>query len=86
MTTEDEIREAERECREAVEQLDAKRAARDKIIRRAIAERWTHERIAQATIVHGEGLRNSGKPLSRGRINQIAQAAPKTTTSKGASS
>jgi hypothetical protein len=85
VTTEDEIREAERECREAVAHADAKRAARDKIIRQAIAERWTHERIAQATIVHGKGLRNSGKPLSRGRINQIAQAAPKTT-SKGASS
>jgi len=77
--TEAEINQAERECREALANADAKRTARDKIIRQAIAEHWTHERIAQATIVEGEGLRNSGKPLSRGRINQIAHAPEATS-------
>jgi hypothetical protein len=66
--TDSEIRQAEREHRNALARVEAKRAARDEIIRQAIAEKWTHQRIMEATVIDGRGL-------SRGRINQIAHEA-----------
>ena len=55
------IAAALRKAQSRVERHAGERVARDNLIREAIAEGWTHARIARAT------------GLTRGRINQIAR-------------
>lgn len=56
-----ELVKAEAAYRAALGRSDAKRDARDALVRAAIAGDWTHARIAEAT------------GLTRGRVNQIAR-------------
>jgi hypothetical protein len=60
--TADDLRKAEAATTAPSARSNAKRDARDELVRSAIAEGWTHARIAEAT------------GLTRGRINQIARA------------
>jgi hypothetical protein len=57
--TETELRRAEKALAVAQRRYDAAREARNALIRRALAEGWTHARIAAVT------------GLSRGRISQF---------------
>lgn len=57
------LQQAERAYETAVERAALRRANRDALIRRAIAEGWTHAQISDAT------------GLTRGRIGQIALSA-----------
>ena len=62
------LREVE-DLHKAVSALsDAARQGRNAVFRQAIAQRWTYERIAQAT------------GLSTARIGQLAPARPRKTT------
>jgi hypothetical protein len=58
--TPDELRNAEARYQRAFRRSEELRAERDALIRDAIAARWTHAHIAEAT------------GLTRGRVGQIA--------------
>lgn len=58
--TVDELRKAEARYRRASSRAEEAREARNEAVRKALADGWTHARIAEAT------------GLTRGRINQIA--------------
>jgi hypothetical protein len=58
--TVEELKKAEMAYRAATCRAEEKREARNRAIRQALAEGWTHARISEAT------------GLTRGRINQIA--------------
>ncbi len=55
-----ELRKAQRAHERAAKRFEATRAARNALVREALAAGWTHAKIAEAT------------GLSRGRINQLA--------------
>jgi DNA-directed RNA polymerase specialized sigma24 family protein len=70
--TADELQEAEAAYRAAFARAEELRQKRNRLVREAIAEGWTHARIAEAT------------GLTRGRVNQLAhqlmrQATPSET-------
>jgi CRP-like cAMP-binding protein len=62
--TTDELRSLEAAYQAATRRSEHAREARNTGVRRAIAQGWTHARIADAT------------GLTRGRIGQIAQRRP----------
>lgn len=59
--TPDELRKAEARHQRASRRYEAEREARNAAVRRALAEGWTHARIAEAT------------GLTRSRVGQIAK-------------
>ena len=63
MTAHD-LRKAEARYQRAFRRYEPEREARNATVREAIAEGWTHARIAEAT------------GLTRARVGQIAQAKP----------
>lgn len=60
--TPEELRKAEAAYQAAFRRSETKRDERNAAVRAALAEGWTHARIAEAT------------GLTRGRVGQIAQA------------
>jgi hypothetical protein len=58
--TADDLRKAEARYKRAVRRSEEAREARNALVRQALAEGWTHARIAEAT------------GLTRGRIGQMA--------------
>lgn len=58
--TVDELKKVEARFRRASQRAEESREARNEAVRKALAEGWTHQQIADAT------------GLTRGRINQIA--------------
>lgn len=61
--TDAELRKAEARYRRAAAHADKARVERNDLVRAALRDGWTHDRIAKAIY------------LSRARVNQIAQAA-----------
>jgi CRP-like cAMP-binding protein len=61
--TADELRKAEARYQRAFARSEELREARNLLVRQALADGWTHARIAEAT------------GLTRGRVGQIAQAS-----------
>lgn len=59
--TEQDLRRAEAALKAASLRAEAKRGARDALVREAVAAGWTHARVAEATT------------LTRGRVNQIVR-------------
>lgn len=62
-TTAAQLRRAELNCRRTGERLEALRQERNRLVREALEEGWSHGQIADAT------------GLSRGRIGQIAMVS-----------
>lgn len=60
--SEQEIRKAQARFERAFARSEAARAERDRLVGQALADGWTHARIAEAT------------GLTRGRVGQMAQA------------
>lgn len=59
--TEDQLRKAEARYQRAVGRSETARQERNRLVREAVADGWTHSRVAEAT------------GLTRGRVNQIAK-------------
>jgi hypothetical protein len=59
--TADELRYAEKLYQRAVARAESRREERNRLVAEALADGWTHARIAQVT------------GLTRGRVGQLAQ-------------
>jgi len=62
--TPDDLHKAEARYQRAFRRSEALREKRNALVRQALAEGWTHARIAEAT------------GLTRGRIGQLAKSSP----------